>query len=1683
MRRIQRNQKVVLQVLTLILAGFSCRAVGAAEERIVPEIYSVGVARREITPDYPIRLSGFGFRREESAGVQAPIYARALAIGSDEQGPSILLTVDSTGISSSIVTEVSKQLAADGIKRERLAITATHTHTAPMLKGILPTLFGQPIPEDHQKRIDRYTKELTDHLVQVARKALKDRQPAQLWWGTGEVDFSKNRRNKETGPVDHRLPVLFVKSPTGALRAVLTSYACHAVTLSHNFIGGDWPGFAAEAIERRHPGVVGMIAIGCGADQNPIPGVQGDKVEIAKSQGLEIAEEVDRVWSNALRPIRGTVTGRLELFQLDLVKLPPRSYWEERVKQGRYIGYHAQVQLDRLNRGEPLQTQIDYSVQTWTFGNDLAFVFLPGEVVVDYALRLNREFDPSRVWVMAYANDTPCYIPSERVLAEGGYEGERAMTYYDKPAKLAPGLEQKIFNAIHKLLPASYKRQKVSGAENNPARKSPSQSLNALHLPAGWSAQVVAAEPLTIDPVAFDFAPDGALWVCEMHDYPSGLKGNFEPGGKIRILRDDNGDGIYDRSTIFLDRLPFPTGVTVWKKGVLICAAPDIIYAEDTNGDDIADIQRVLFSGFGTENYQARVNSLTYGLDGWVYGACGLFGGNIRCQITGETVALGNRDFRIDPDRGILEPVTGRTQQGRVRNDFSDWFGCSNGQPCWYYPILKDDSRPGLQVPPFRISVPTGDARKLYPATGNYQRFKLTGGEGYVTAACGLGIYRDDWLGKELSGNAIVCEPVNLVLHRRVLQSEGLIFRGHRAPEEQESELISSTDLWFRPVQVRTGPDGGLWIADMSRGVIEHPRWIPEDVRNRLEIRAGDDQGRIIRILRRGHNGRPVPKLSEMTPAEWVGVLRSPNGIQRDLAQQLLLWSEDHSTTPALEKLAVSDAAPATRAAAMWILARFGTLTEKTLRQNLSSSHPQLRRQAVRVITEHPELISHPGDLLDLVEEEQDPFVIRELVEAIRVVPISDASGRLARLFKQNHGDRFLQFVILRAVRDSEWEHFVATVLEGTSPSPPLLKPLLSISLANRDAAALRPLLEILLPRNQPVERRYAALVEQVAVAARKEGPRKNSWLNEQAAARLQAETERARKLFAEKGRGEAELLALAGLLTLNQAERNDDVQLLADHLHSQTSPALQLRIISVLSRTADPQVLDLLFEKMPELGPEATMRILEVALSRPESALRLLDKIQKGELAANILNATQRESLRQHPDEQVRRNAETVFRKSDSGSRSAVVARYQQVLSLTGDPKRGENVYRQRCSICHQKNGAGYAVGPDFGELRNKRWSALLNSLLDPNAAVDQRFAVYVIAAKDGRVLQGILAAENGESLTIKGQKAKLTVIARSEIDIFRNTGRSMMPEGLEKELSLQDFADVFALITGRTESGETPSLAPEMIVQKILDDSLSLEERRGYLKRNLSKPAALIQQMTLDLTGNDSTEESRRIPWIWRVAIAAGEKNDTEELRRILRVSLPAVGSSMKNWQAVVLGGGLVNGISKSGDWPHERIAELIGNDTDLRGRWQHALNQAFEMSHQSSVPKGTRYDALRMAAMTGWARSGKLLLQFLTNPKQAELQMGAVSGLVDLPDPPAAEALIKHLPELTPENRQLAIEGLMRNEDRTLSLLKAIQSGQISSEFLGDAIRKQLKESGSPQVRTLAESLFGKSKTASQ
>lgn len=418
--------------------------------------YQVGAAKIDITPDFPVRLSGYGGRRDEADTVEQRIWAKALAIRNGAESPAVLITVDNCGVPDYITEEVAAKVKEDAaVPREQFVICSTHTHSAPYLSGVLRTLFGVPVPEAHQENIDRYTRELTEKLKQVAKAALADLCPGSLSWGEGRVGFADNRRTKG-GPVDHALPMLRAVGADGGLRAILTSYACHCTTLGGDFnaVCGDWAGYASAYIEADYPDATALVAIGCAGDANPAPRTG---LDFARQHGHAIAAEVNRLLGSDLTVLEGKFTGQVKRVDLPFDTLPTRQEWEKRVEGGGAIGYHAQIQLDRLDRGEPLQTALPYPIQTWTFGDELAVVFLPGEVVVDYSVRLKRECDTSRLWVNAYCNDVPCYIPSRRILREGGYEGEGAMIYYDRPTRFAPAVEDMIVRTVHELLPRAFR--------------------------------------------------------------------------------------------------------------------------------------------------------------------------------------------------------------------------------------------------------------------------------------------------------------------------------------------------------------------------------------------------------------------------------------------------------------------------------------------------------------------------------------------------------------------------------------------------------------------------------------------------------------------------------------------------------------------------------------------------------------------------------------------------------------------------------------------------------------------------------------------------------------------------------------------------------------------------------------------------------------------------------------------------------------------------------------------------------------------------------------------------------------------------------------------------------------------------------------------------------------------------
>jgi neutral ceramidase len=446
--------------------AISTSFVSAAEPTQVP----VGVAVVDITPDYPIRMVGYESRKTESEGIASRLKARALAIGGDDGidgGPAVLVAVDNCAVGSKVVEEVAARLNKQAkLQRERFVVCSTHTHCAPALSSGLDFIFGDPLPPDQRSRIERYTRELTDAIEKAALLALAARAPASLAWGQGRAGFAANRRVLKdgrwvnfgvnpNGPVDHSVPVLRAIDVTGKVKAVLFGYACHCTTLGGEFnkICGEWAGYACDEIEQQSPGAVALAIIGCGADANPEP---RRNLDDAKQHGAAAGREVDRLIKSTLTPLPGRITSRFKRIELPLEPLPSRAKLEGQTKQRGAAGFLARTLIERLDRGESLPTTVPYVVQTWCFGDDMAMVFLAGEVVVDYALRLKWEIDSERIWIAAYSNDVPCYIPSKRILNEGGYEADFSMIYYGHPSRFAPATEDLIIQTAHALLPAPF---------------------------------------------------------------------------------------------------------------------------------------------------------------------------------------------------------------------------------------------------------------------------------------------------------------------------------------------------------------------------------------------------------------------------------------------------------------------------------------------------------------------------------------------------------------------------------------------------------------------------------------------------------------------------------------------------------------------------------------------------------------------------------------------------------------------------------------------------------------------------------------------------------------------------------------------------------------------------------------------------------------------------------------------------------------------------------------------------------------------------------------------------------------------------------------------------------------------------------------------------------------------------
>ena len=423
-------------------------------------VWKAGVARVVITPEQPMRLIGYGNMERFSKGKLHDLWVKALALEDPRGTRMLLVTADLVGIDKLLSDAICEELVGSlKLPRESIVIATSHTHTGPLpTSQKAATLLG--LSAEESAKIDAYVASLQRAFVRVAQEALAALVPARVAWGNGSTDFAVNRREnppeanvaelraagKFKGPEDHQVPVLRVSGPDGKLRAAVFGYACHNTAAGGSSLwGGDYAGFSQIELEKTHPGAVALFFSGCGGDQEPRP---RSTVELAARHGRTLADAVEQVLKSDMRPVSGRLEARFAIVDLPYESLPTQKELEERARRG---NRSARLQLEQIKEKGALSPTYPYPVQVWKLGADLTLVALAGEPVVDYSLRLKKELGPDGTWVAGYCNDIMAYIPSLRVLREGGYEGKNSMFSNGHPSVWGPQVEELIVAKVHEL--------------------------------------------------------------------------------------------------------------------------------------------------------------------------------------------------------------------------------------------------------------------------------------------------------------------------------------------------------------------------------------------------------------------------------------------------------------------------------------------------------------------------------------------------------------------------------------------------------------------------------------------------------------------------------------------------------------------------------------------------------------------------------------------------------------------------------------------------------------------------------------------------------------------------------------------------------------------------------------------------------------------------------------------------------------------------------------------------------------------------------------------------------------------------------------------------------------------------------------------------------------------------------
>ena len=958
------------------------------------------------------------------------------------------------------------------------------------------------------------------------------------------------------------------------------------------------------------------------------------------------------------------------------------------------------------------------------------------------------------------------------------------------------------------------------------------QSLAAMQFSEDFHAEIFLQEPQVMSPVEMVWDEDGRIYVAEMLDYPDDPPPGQPARSRIRLLEDVDGDGKYEKATMFAENVLQVASILPWKGGIFVAAAPDILWMKDDNGDGKADTKKVLYTGFPKVNPEHRITNLRYGLDNWIYAANHGNDGKITApdQPNHPPVLIRGTDFRFNPVTGEFGTTSGPAQFGSSFDEWGNQFNCNNTQHIRHVilPMHYMARAPLLEIPAYQqdISDHGQPSSPMYPLTGpqewrkqrtelrqkRYDEQGLNRKEqvaGYFTGASGVTVYTGDAWPAEYRNNVFVGDVSANLIHRDVITPDGVSFKASRSKDQ--TEFIASKDQWFRPCNFANAPDGNLYVMDIYRLFIETPESIPEEIKKGMDFYAGDKMGRIYKIV---HNKAQAkrdlkPNLSKATTEELVKLLEHPNGWHRTTAQRLLIERQDKAAVAALIEIAEKSQSATGRLHALWTLAGLNELQESLALKALKDTDAHIREHALRMVEKSIAQAPPLQETALAMTKEQDARVQHQLAFTLGNIKDKRAFDALVKMASERSNDQWFRLAILSSVADSASPFFAA--LRAKHPNfdnKEMIAQLGSLIGAKHDAAEMTSFVKGLNGLKEP-EAGLNGLAKGLQLAGVKnlQAPSievaLTPYLNNSNEAVSKAAWDTAR-FFELKGLIDKALADLAKA-DLDPKKKVAAIRALRGGQFAAVAPVLQKVLASgdagevkaaaveSLSSFDDASVASSLLAGWASYTPDVRTKVLDAMLSEKERMKVLLKAIEANQVEKTAFGEEMRARLYEHPEKEVVERAKAVF-KGSGDDRGAAVANYKDVLKLNGEQARGKPIFEQHCAKCHlpQKGGR---IGADLSGVNNKTKEELLTSILNPGYAIEPRFVNYIVTTNDGRIRNGILANETPGAITLRGLDGDTTIL-RKNIKEMKASQMSLMPGAFEMLIDKQGMADLIAYL-----------------------------------------------------------------------------------------------------------------------------------------------------------------------------------------------------------------------------------------------------------------------------------------------